>query len=365
MENNIRKKALSVVFMPTLACNCTCDYCFQAKVGDEITMSDETVHLFFDNLIAYCEQENIRLIKMFWQGGDVLSMKSERAEQMLEIIGDRMRPTDITVINYIQTNLLGYDEKWRHIFKTYFKDSISSSLDYPNLYRKTAKIGVDDYNTAWRQKKEDVEKDGFSVSVISLVNDETFKIGAENFYSYYKDEVGLKSLQINFPFPGQDTDYAKDLNADVYARFIEDLHSVWEKDNKHMKLRPFVSLEQKMSDHFSSSFCIWSYSCADDIVSIAPNGDVAQCDCWILNYDEYKFGNIKHDSLINVMQSKNRELFYERAQHLALNTGCGDCEYWSICHGGCPIRSLSFNDNFMDKDHFCAVYKKLFDLFKY
>jgi len=302
---------------------------------------------------------------MYWQGGDILSMESGRAEEILEIIDGAFTKTDIRMDHFIQTNLLGYNEAWGRVLKKYFKDGISSSIDYPNLYRKTPLIGIDDYNNAWIAKKKEAENDGFKISVISLVNERSLETGAVKFYDYYKNVLQVRSMQINFPFPGQGSDYARYLDEDVYGRFLKDLYDAWVSDNRGLPLSPFTSLERKMADHSATTFCIWSYSCADDIVSVAPNGDIAQCDCWILNYDEYAFGNLKDASLVSLMKSKKRDLFYRRPEFLAFNTECGDCEYWSICHGGCPIRSLSFTGNFMERDHFCSIYKKLFDLFRY
>ncbi len=356
---NRRKKVFSVVFMPTLACNCTCDYCFQNKTGS--LMSDQVLHRFLDGLLDHCGQENIRGLKIFWQGGDVLTLSPERASQILGIFRERTAGSGVAVNHYIQTNLLGYHQGWKQILRDNFKDRISSSLDYPNLYRQGPGIGVDDYFDRWLRKKEQIESDGFGVSVIALPNAETLERGAQAFYDFYGNTAGIKSLQVNFPFPGIGSDYPRELSLEKYSDFLLDLYRIWKEDGRRIHLRPFVTIERKKKTPAASTFCIWSYCCADDILAVAPAGEVAQCDCWILCLNEFQYGTVRDASMRQLLDSPNRRIFYQRAEKLALQSECGQCVYWRLCHGGCPIRAYRFSGEFFAKDHFCAVYRALFD----
>jgi uncharacterized protein len=357
---NRRKRIFSVVFMPTLACNCTCEYCFQDRSSQQMT--DEVLHRFLDGLIGYARERNIRGMKIFWQGGDVLTLRPERAREILEIIGARMTEAGIIANNHLQTNLMGYHSGWKEVLQQNFKDKISSSLDYPNLFRKSPSISVEGYYERWIEKKRQIEQDGFSVSVIALPNAETLERGAAEFYDFYKNTARLKSLQINFPFPGLASDFPRELDLEKYSAFLRDLYTIWKEDERSLYLRPFTTLERKRDEPGASTFCIWSYSCADDIIAVAPDGAVAQCDCWILCLDEFKYGTVMEKSIGDLMRSPNRRIFYERTKRLALETECGECPYWSLCHGGCPIRAYRFSKSFFEKDHFCGVYKTLFEL---
>jgi radical SAM protein with 4Fe4S-binding SPASM domain len=345
--------------MPTLACNAACEYCFQNKTGSR--MSDEVLNRFLDGLLEYSRQENIRGIKIFWQGGDVLTLPPERASEILDIIRERTAGMGITVNHHIQTNLLGYHGGWTRILKDNFRDRISSSLDYPNLYRRAPGIGVDDYFGRWLQKKNEIERDGFGVSVIALPNAETLERGAGAFYDFFRNTAGVRSLQVNFPFPGIGSDYPRQLSLRKYADFLRDLYRVWVADGKRIYLRPFTTIERKKKNPQASTFCIWSYCCADDILAVAPGGEVAQCDCWILCLDEFQYGTVRDAGLRQLLASPNREIFYRRTEQLALQGECGQCDYWRLCHGGCPIRAYRFSGNFFQKDHFCSVYRALFD----
>ena len=39
---------------------------------------------------------------------------------------------------------------------------------------------------------------------------------------------------------------------------------------------------------------------------------------------------------------------------------CAGCDYLSVCHGGCPVRTYAITGDFYKKDPYCHVYKSLF-----
>ena len=89
--------------------------------------------------------------------------------------------------------------------------------------------------------------------------------------------------------------------------------------------------------------CIWLQNCTDEFVSIDARGHVAQCDCWVTSYPDYWFGNIFDDVSFTelLQQSKARQLFQARPEVLMQHESCVECDYLSICHGGCPVRTYA------------------------
>jgi sulfatase maturation enzyme AslB (radical SAM superfamily) len=43
-----------------------------------------------------------------------------------------------------------------------------------------------------------------------------------------------------------------------------------------------------------------------------------------------------------------------------IDQGCIECDYLSICHGGCPVRTFTKKQTLMEKDPYCGLYKALF-----
>jgi radical SAM protein with 4Fe4S-binding SPASM domain len=99
-------------------------------------------------------------------------------------------------------------------------------------------------------------------------------------------------------------------------------------------------------------------------VSIDARGHVAQCDCWVTSYPDYWFGNIFGPlSFAELFQKSDaRKRFQARPEALMEHETCLGCEYLSICHGGCPVRTYSITGDFFVKDPYCQVYKAIFSM---
>ena len=108
--------------------------------------------------------------------------------------------------------------------------------------------------------------------------------------------------------------------------------------------------------------CIWRQNCADEFVSIDARGHVAQCNCWVTSYPDYWFGNIFDNVSFTELLQKSpvRRKFQARPEVLMQTETCVGCDYLSVCHGGCPVRTFAITGQFFRKDPYCQVYKALF-----
>jgi uncharacterized protein len=148
------------------------------------------------------------------------------------------------------------------------------------------------------------------------------------------------------------------------SQFCVDLATVWVERGyeQGVKLSPFDQLLRHFTGEGACLPCIWLQNCADEFVSIDARGHVAQCDCWVTSYPDYWFGNIFDDvSFTELLQkSQARQRFQARPEVLIQQESCAECDYLSICHGGCPVRTYAITGDFFVKDPYCQVYKALF-----
>jgi len=148
------------------------------------------------------------------------------------------------------------------------------------------------------------------------------------------------------------------------SKFVVDLAHIWAERGFRggVKLGPFDQLLSHFIGDRASLPCIWQQNCADEFVSIDARGYVAQCDCWVTSYPDYWFGNIFAESSFTDLLEKSpaRRKFQLRPERLMTDESCADCDYLSVCHGGCPVRTYSITGNFFRKDPYCQVYKSLF-----
>jgi uncharacterized protein len=350
-------KRFGIILIPTWSCSNTCDHCFEKLLPQ--TVDPGFWRLFFERARVFTEHERVDRLVVYWQGGEVLTMPPAEVERGLRT-GERLFEGSGTAIeHHLQTNLMPYRAEWRDVIAHYFNGSISSSLDFPNVHRSTREITVADYTKAWLEKKGEAESDGFIVNLITLPNPSTFELGAARFYDFYSEEVRVKNLQINFPFPGVRPDRPARLDRDRLRGFMHELYRLWVAGGRVINLNPFAPLEDRILYNDGTLPCALSYSCARYLVAIGPDGEVGQCDCWLSTRKRHRFGYLSENTLLELLGSPARKPFLGRALRMIEDAECGACQFWSICYGGCPLRAFTFTGDFFSRDYYCPVYRSM------
>ena len=78
--------------------------------------------------------------------------------------------------------------------------------------------------------------------------------------------------------------------------------------------------------------CAYSKECGHAGV-MEHNGDVYSCDHFV--FPEYKLGNIREQSLIDMLYGEKQQAF-SRLKHTSLPRQCKECDMEFACHGECP-----------------------------
>ncbi|HEY0461368.1 MAG TPA: radical SAM protein [Pyrinomonadaceae bacterium] len=358
------KNHLSVIFLPTNKCNVECTYCFEDKTDDRMT--HEQLSAVISKLLDFMETDDIGSLTLHWQGGELMTLPVSWFETAYDIIGNLAQTRGKTIDHGMQTNMIAYTPRWDPIIKKMFGGSVGTSMDYPNHYRRLKNGSAEEYTRIWRQNVKTARENGIGVGVISVLNQATLEIGAERFYSFFVDELGIKSFQVNTPFPGGETNETKQnlaLENEVLSRFFIDLTDIWlERGYRNgVSLNPIDELVKHFSSEQSCLPCIWQTNCADEFISIDARGFVAQCDCWVTSYPEYFFGNIfEHESLAELLRTSPARAEFIARPMAIIDQGCIECDYLSICHGGCPVRTYTKKQKLNEKDPYCSLYKALF-----
>lgn len=358
-------RVFSVILLPTDECNVACDYCFEHKEPHRLPML--LVPLLTKQLLDHLEHEGIEECEIYWQGGEAMIMGpawfSEVGRTMDAAAAERGR----RFTHYLQTNLIGYSPAWNDVLRDMFGGSLGTSMDYPNLHRKLFKGGAENYTTTWTKRLREAQAAGLEVGVIAVLHQGSLDAGAEAFYRYYTEELGLTSFQVNTPFPGGPAKAVEaefDLDKEALAEFLGELFDLWMERGyaNGVALGPFDALIHHFTGEPARLPCIWKENCSNQFISVDSKGTVAQCDCWVTSYPESFFGNVfKEPNLTTLLrESPARRAFVERPKHLVEHEDCLQCRYLSICHGGCPVRTYSALGTMLAKDPYCEVYKAVF-----
>ena len=355
----------SVILLPTNKCNVACDYCFEDKTDD--VMSIEMLDEIIEKLLDHMDRKDVTALTIYWQGGEVMMLPPAWFERANDLIAEKAASGGRLVEHSLQSNMIGYSGKWNRIIRDMFGNSVGTSMDFPNLFRRARNRTTEEYTNIWNRNVREARDAGIQIGVIAIPNNETVRLGARRFYSYFVDELHITDFQVNTSFSGGEPCDAKlqsilDMNG--LSKFVVDLAHIWAERGFRggVKLGPFDQLMNHFIGDVASLPCIWQQNCADEFVSIDARGYVAQCDCWVTSYPDYWFGNIFAESSFTDLLKKSpaRRKFQMRPEKLMTEESCADCDYLSVCHGGCPVRTYSITGDFFRRDPYCEVYKALF-----
>jgi radical SAM protein with 4Fe4S-binding SPASM domain len=359
------ERCFSLILLPTPECNADCEYCFEKKTPDRLTVEEFGVLL--RKVAEYLVENDIAVLTIYWQGGEVMMLPPQWYEAADETVCRVMEETGKRIENSIQSNMIGYSEEWRPVLARMFGNSVGSSMDFPNLYRKVRGGTPEEFERLWLRNVRQARDAGIEVGVIALPNTATLDLGAERFYGHFVDELGVTDFQVNMPFPGGESNRAKHrfpLDAARTGRFLCDLTDVWLERGyqTRVKVGPIDALFSYFLNGHAEFPCIWRENCADEFVCIDARGHIAQCDCWVSGYPEHRFGNIFEAASLGALleTSDARARIRRRPGAVIQRENCLDCEYLALCHGGCAIRAFTYRGYLDEKDPYCEAYRLLF-----
>lgn len=355
---------MQLILMPTLQCNAQCDYCFQERV--DANLSHSRLAVLLEKLVDYMDDKGVQETTIYWLGGEPLILGPAWFQKAQDIIRETEISRNKRFVNRLQTNLMAYSKHWNGIVLEMFGGQVGSSLDYPNLYRRFAGAGADDYNAHWIRKFKEASESGIDVGIISVLNHETLTRGAREYYAYYVEEIGIGHLLIYPPLYAGTSGSATArvlLDNRQLAQFYRDMVSLWSAADhpRGTFISPFDQLLAYFLNGDKSALpCEMTANCAEQFFCCDPDGNVMQCDCWT-NFPELRFGNLFSSSrLTTIMESPPMNKLRGRPQRLLDREDCLECIYLSICHGGCPVRTLGIVGDLFRKDPYCEALKAMF-----
>jgi sulfatase maturation enzyme AslB (radical SAM superfamily) len=269
-------QTFSLILLPTLQCNADCDYCFEDKTDDRLSLA--RLEILIDKVLDYLVLKAIGTLTIHWQGGEVMTLPPTWFDAAHRLIGTAAANRGVVVTHSLQTNMVGYGPRWNEVIREMFDNQVGTSVDYPNLYRHRHGKDAADYDRILTENIGQARAAGIEVRAIAVPNAQTLAIGAERFYDHFVDTLAIRSFQVNTPFPGGSPNAAKrDLSLDSAAltRFFVDLAEVWlaRGDRDGVRVGPFDELLSVFLDAPSVLPCIWTDDCANHILCIDARGE--------------------------------------------------------------------------------------------
>lgn len=374
MNDNIANpfaKPLYVMLKPAGAhCNLACKYCYYLEknklypTAQRHLMSDEMLEQFTRE---YIEAQTMNQVLFTWHGGEPLLRSIDFYRKALSL--QQKYAEGRRIDNVIQTNGTLLTDEWCEFFaQNHWLVGISIDGPQPDHdhYRLTA-AG----KPSWKKVMQGIKllkKHGVEWNAMAVVNAYNANHPLE-FYRFFK-ENGCQFLQFT-PIVERltrhedgrtlaslaDKDEISLSEASVapeqWGYFLCAIFDEWvRKDVGKIFVEIFdCTLANWMG--ISPGICAYSKECGHAGV-MEHNGDVYSCDHFV--FPEYKLGNIRDHSLIDMLYGEQQQEF-SRLKHSSLPRQCKECDMEFACHGECP-KNRFMKDKYGDSglNYLCPGY---------
>lgn len=374
MNDNIANpfaKPLYVMLKPAGAhCNLACKYCYYLEknklypTAQRHLMSDEMLEQFTRE---YIEAQTMNQVLFTWHGGEPLLRSIDFYRKALSL--QQKYAGGRRIDNVIQTNGTLLTDEWCEFFaQNHWLVGISIDGPQPDHdhYRLTA-AG----KPSWKKVMQGIKllkKHGVEWNAMAVVNAYNANHPLE-FYRFFK-ENGCQFLQFT-PIVERltrhedgrtlaslaDKDEISLSEASVapkqWGYFLCAIFDEWvRKDVGKIFVEIFdCTLANWMG--ISPGICAYSKECGHAGV-MEHNGDVYSCDHFV--FPEYKLGNIRDHSLIDMLYGEQQQEF-SRLKHSSLPRQCKECDMEFACHGECP-KNRFMKDKYGDSglNYLCPGY---------
>ena len=374
MNDNIANpfaKPLYVMLKPAGAhCNLACKYCYYLEknklypTAQRHLMSDEMLEQFTRE---YIEAQTMNQVLFTWHGGEPLLRSIDFYRKALSL--QQKYAGGRRIDNVIQTNGTLLTDEWCEFFAQnhwLVGISIDGPQPYHDHYRLTA-AG----KPSWQKVMQGIKllkKHGVEWNAMAVVNAYNVNHPLE-FYRFFK-ENGCQFLQFT-PIVERltrhedgrtlaslaDKDEISLSEASVapeqWGYFLCAIFDEWvRKDVGKIFVEIFdCTLANWMG--ISPGICAYSKECGHAGV-MEHNGDVYSCDHFV--FPEYKLGNIRDHSLIDMLYGEQQQEF-SRLKHSSLPRQCKECDMEFACHGECP-KNRFMKDKYGDSglNYLCPGY---------
>ena len=353
MNDNIATpfaKPLYVMLKPAGAhCNLACKYCYYLEKNNlyqntpRHLMSDETLEQFTRE---YIEAQTMPQVLFTWHGGEPLMRSIDFYKKALALQKKYAHGKQID--NVIQTNGTLLTDEWCEFFAQnhwLVGISIDGPQEYHDHYRVTP-AG----KPSWEKVMQGIQllkKHRVEWNAMAVVNAYNAEHPLE-FYHFFRNN-GCQYLQFT-PIVERLTEHedgrtlaslADDreipladasVTPQQWGNFLCTIFDDWVR---HDVGKTFVEIFDCTLANWMGvlpGICAYSKECGHAGV-MEHNGDVYSCDHFV--FPEYKLGNIREQSLIDMLYGEKQQAF-SRLKHTSLPRQCKECDMEFACHGECP-----------------------------
>ncbi len=360
------------------SCNLACKYCYYLEKNNlykdrqpdkRFIMTDELLEKFVQ---MYIESQTTPQVLFCWHGGESLMRPLSFYKKVVELqqkyAGGRI------IDNTIQTNGTLLTDDWCRFFKDnnwLVGVSIDGPQEFHDEYRKN-KLGAPSFRKVM-QGIDLLKKHGVDWNAMAVVNDFNGDYPLD-FYHFFK-EIECRYIQFtpiverilprrdgrNLASPMDINDIPPadfSVSPEQWGNFLCTIFDEWvHNDVGQYFIQIFdATLANWVGEQ--PGVCSMAKTCGHAGV-MEYNGDVYSCDHFV--FPEYKLGNIRTQTLIEMMFGERQQKF-GNDKYATLPGQCRNCRYLFACNGECPKNRFAVTaDGEPGLNYLCAGYHRFFE----
>lgn len=320
-------------------CNLACQYCYyleKAKLYDGLPDHIMTDEVLEEYIKQYIQAQQTPEVLFTWHGGEAFMRPLSFYQRALQL--QHYYAEGRLISNCIQTNGTLITPEWCRFLRDnqwLVGVSIDGPQEFHDEYRRTrhgkpswAKVmhGIDMLN-----------KYGVEWNAMAVVNDFNADYPLD-FYRFFRDELNCHYLQFTPVVERlrggaeEGTPAPFSVTPRQWGNFLCEVFDEWVR---HDVGEYFVQLFDATLANWmgvSPGVCTMARDCGHAAV-MEFNGDIYSCDHFV--FPEYKLGNIRQQTIYQLMHSPQQQDF-ARIKQGWLPTQCRECEWLFACNGECP-----------------------------
>ena len=355
-------------------CNLACHYCYYLEKSHlydkQSSHNDMSLEMLEEFVHQYIELQTTEQVLFTWHGGEPMLRPLSFYQKALEF--QKKYANGRRIDNCIQTNGTLLTPEWckfLHNNKWLVGISIDGPEELHNHFRmnrhqrgsfKRVMDGIrmlQYYNVEWN-----------AMATVNSIN----AMHPLEFYHFFK-QIGCSYIQFtpvverivlhedgrHLANVDEEASYIApfSVTAEEWGNFCCAIFDEWVHNDVG---KVFVQLFDATLSNWvglTPGVCTLASDCGHAGV-IEANGDVYSCDHFV--FPEYKLGNIKEQTLLQMMYGEKQNKFSAR-KRLLLPSQCRQCKWLFACHGECPRnRFCQTADGEQGLNYLCAGYKHFF-----
>ena len=346
----------TLIFKETEACNSNCIYCDVIARKKPKTISIERVEKVFVYINEYLEKHPQEQFSIVWHGGEPLVVGVDFYKKVLEI-EERVCPnTKHRIVHDMQSNLTLLTQEMVDVMKKMGMKRVGTSYEpYKGIRGFGKERDSDAYNRLFFRGIDLLEKNGMSWGFIYVVTRNVIDKPLEIFriLTNFKVKGGFQ-LHPVYSYKNEDTNHVG-ITAKEFADFLGEIFKEWWP---HRDRYPYVEPFFSYLNHYTSGgpvCCSESGQCAYSHIYIGPEGEYSHCGR-SSDWDVFEIGNIDDMSIVQAFEHPYRKELEKRNDYLR-NNDCKGCQYFKLCHGGCPLDGWNRTGSVLSKTEWCLSKK--------